>query len=107
MDILPSPVTQIFLLFYWHKTLIILKKKSEEKIKLLKPECKPSLQPMSVNNPTTQATGPTAHIPKFIHGSRVEIVPNLNLMAQCNLLLTPKQAFPVQPTANDNKMVKI
>ena len=31
---------------------------------------------------------------------RVETVPNPNLMAQCNLLLTPRRAFPVQPTAN-------
>ena len=27
--------------------------------------------------------------------------------AQCNLLLMPNQAFPVQPTDNDGKIVKI
>ena len=31
---------------------------------------------------------------------RVETIPNPNLMAQCNLLLTLNRAFPVQPTAN-------
>ena len=36
----------------------------------------------------------------FIHGYGVETIPNLNLMAQCNLLLIPNWAFPVQPIAN-------
>ena len=54
-----------------HTLFINLKKRT----KFLKPGLEPSLQQMSINNPTTKATGPTAHLlyfSTFIHGSRVK-----------------------------------
>ena len=106
MDILPSLVMEIFLLFYQHKTLIIFKKKSEEKISRFEP----SLQHTPCNNPTTL---PPVQLLMFCTFQNLYIALELKtsltltLWPSATLLLMPNQAFPVQPTANDSKIVKI
>ena len=78
--ILPVPVTEIFLAFYWHKPLLY------------------------------ESTGRTAHFlyfSVFIHGSSVETVPNPNLMAKyMQPTANAESTFPSATyTANAGKIV--
>ena len=61
--IFPVPIAEIFWVFYWHKTLII---QFQEKIqKNQNAETPPKDQHTLAINPTTLASGPTAHFVYF------------------------------------------